>query len=435
LNFAITGGIFQLSSKYNNSRPILNLYIIFLAIQFLIILLIMLFINVFNFTQDIFSSDNIYLIIFIGIIEFINFVFIFLLSYGDAKGLTVEFQKIKTYELASRGLLLIFIYYIDLLTLYSFLTITFSLSIISNLILLKKLSFIKNFTIQKERKIIFAKKVMKYSLPLAMVEVIAVFYNMADMFLIQTMLGSETFAVYIYAYKFVMIILIFIQPMFNIFWHYIAKNFKEHIEKIQIIFNELFIIIYTLSVMFMLFLFNFSEDIILLFTDERYIKSAEYLSILSIITIPLAIEKLAVVILYSTENTKQYRNIVLTGSILSILGSLGIFALYKFNIISAENLIWIIMLKIIIYSYILNGYILKSAMDILKINFLVLLKRIVIITFILFVSNIHLYIFNFNSIYTFILFSIVNICIIGFMLYSFKSRINNIEISRIVNEY
>ncbi len=162
-----------------------------------------------------------------------------------------------------------------------------------------------------------------------MVELISIFYNMADIFLIESMLGSEVFARYIYSYKLILATLIFIQPMFNIFWQYVASNFQKNLQQIQTIFYRLLITIFALSTSLIFFLLNFSEDIILLFTDDRYLESAKYLSALSMIALPLAIEKLSVVVLYSTGSTRKYRNIVVTGSLLSILSSLIIFILFN----------------------------------------------------------------------------------------------------------
>ncbi len=88
------------------------------------------------------------------------------------------------------------------------------------------------------------------------------------------MLGSEVFARYIYSYKLILATLIFIQPMFNIFWQYVASNFQKNLQQIQTIFYRLLITIFALSTSLIFFLLNFSEDIILLFTDDRYLESA-----------------------------------------------------------------------------------------------------------------------------------------------------------------
>jgi len=121
--------------------------------------------------------------------------------------------------------------------------------------------------------------------------------------------------------KLILATLIFIQPMFNIFWQYVASNFQKNLQQIQTIFYRLLITIFALSTSLIFFLLNFSEDIILLFTDDRYLESAKYLSALSMIALPLAIEKLSVVVLYSTGSTRKYRNIVVTGSLLPLLYS------------------------------------------------------------------------------------------------------------------
>jgi len=55
------------------------------------------------------------------------------------------------------------------------------------------------------------------------VELISIFYNMADIFLIESMLGSEVFARYIYSYKLILATLIFYTTMVHIFWAYVGR--------------------------------------------------------------------------------------------------------------------------------------------------------------------------------------------------------------------
>ncbi len=164
-------------------------------------------------------------------------------------------------------------------------------------------------------------------------------------------------------------------------------TFRKIWQQIQTIFYRLLITILALSTSLIFFLLNFSEDIILLFTDDRYLESAKYLSALSMIALPLAIEKLSVVVLYSTGSTRKYRNIVVTGSLLSILSSLIIFILFQLNRIDIEMLIWVVIVKITIYIYLLNIYILKGAIDILKMDYFEILKSLLIISIAIIIPN------------------------------------------------
>jgi len=183
------------------------------------------------------------------------------------------------------------LYALDILTLYSFLSVTLITAVVSNGTLLREVKILDNFSIIDRRYRVIIGKILDYSLPLAVVELISIFYNMADIFLIESMLGSEVFARYIYSYKLILATLIFIQPMFNIFWQYVASNFQKNLQQIQTIFYRLLITIFALSTSLIFFLLNFSEDIILLFTDDRYLESANiYLTIYD--SSPIAIEKL-----------------------------------------------------------------------------------------------------------------------------------------------
>jgi len=71
---------------------------------------------------------------------------------------------------------------------------------------------------------------------------------------------------------------------------------------------------------------------------------------------------------------------VVTGSLLSILSSLIIFILFQLNRIDIEMLIWVVIVKITIYIYLLNIYILKGAIDILKMDYFEILKSLLIIS-------------------------------------------------------
>ncbi len=71
---------------------------------------------------------------------------------------------------------------------------------------------------------------------------------------------------------------------------------------------------------------------------------------------------------------------MVTGSLLSILSSLIIFILFQLNRIDIEMLIWVVIVKITIYIYLLNIYILKGAIDILKMDYFEILKSLLIIS-------------------------------------------------------
>jgi len=110
----------------------------------------------------------------------------FLLSYGDAKGLTLIFQRVKTYELLGRGSLILALYALDILTLYSFLSVTLITAVVSNGTLLREVKILDNFSIIDRRYRVIIGKILDYSLPLAVVELISIFYNMGDIFLIES---------------------------------------------------------------------------------------------------------------------------------------------------------------------------------------------------------------------------------------------------------
>ncbi len=114
------------------------------------------------------------------------------------------------------------LYALDILTLYSFLSVTLITAVVSNGTLLREVKILDNFSIIDRRYRVIIGKILDYSLPLAVVELISIFYNMADIFLIESMLGSEVFARYIYSYKLILATL-------NIYTTYVQYNSGQYV--------------------------------------------------------------------------------------------------------------------------------------------------------------------------------------------------------------
>lgn len=355
INISSNNAVFQISSKIKKSQFILKLYFLFLFVQLVIGFVFLFLLNILEYTEFIFSTSNIYLLTLIAIVEFSNFIYIFLLSYGDAKNLTVKFQKIKIYEMLIRISILVSFYFYEILTLYNTLLTLLISFLFVNIYLLKKLSLTKNLKIENEKIKFVISKVIKYSLPLLYVEILSSIYKILDQFLIQHVVGMENFAYYIYSFKFIFLVTLLIQPMFNVLWQFISINYKRNQNYILDIYNELLFFIYIFSFQLFLFFLIFADDIINILVDERYKKSIIYLKLFSVLVIPLAVEKLSVVILYATDKTNEYKNIIVLQLVLSLCGSGIVIYIYNLGYIDKKEFIYLLIFKIIVISFIENS--------------------------------------------------------------------------------
>lgn len=318
---AAHNGAFYYSAKMRSAHLYFRWYLRFFLVQTGVVLVFTPAVFLLGIQHIVFNSDAAAIIFASSVMELLTFFFSFLLSYGDARGNTIRFQAVNvtTQILRFAGVLLLL--FIDNLTVLSFIGVYICGTVAGMLLLWTYLK--KDFRRKVPAKAVThaGMRILRYSFPLATLELVSVVYNIADKFIVQFYLGADGSALYLFALKFIVLITVIITPAFNIFWRYVVKTFDRDRDATYRMFMGLSRFVMLCALLYGFFLFQFSERIVLLVADERFAFAAVLMQIMVFATLPLAVEKPVTVIYYATDNTRIFRNVTMTLALLSLFSS------------------------------------------------------------------------------------------------------------------
>lgn len=317
----------KLSAK-NTRKELISFYMMFSFLLLFILLSIFGMIDMLSYTQFLFPSIPsyyVYLGIGFGFLVWLTQIYI---KISDAYALTVSVEVVKiVHKIISLMILLYIInymtfnlntyfYYHYMMLILFMMIITFlfirmnvfSLSICTFHIPVKNL--IKEFTI--------------YATPLFVFNVISIAIGMFDIWLLQYMSGSEQTGYYGLAYSIAAICFLFTGAMTPIITREFSKYLGEsNIQKVQGLFKRYVPMLYAISAYFGIFLAFQSENLLAIFTDEKYKDAYWVLVIMSLYPLHQTYGQLSGSLFFASENTKQYRNIGLWVSLFGLILSIA----------------------------------------------------------------------------------------------------------------
>jgi len=317
----------KLSAK-NSRKELINFYFIYSLIILFFIVFIIWIIKYFDYIYFLLPDipkEYIFIALFFSFFTWFSQIFI---KISDAYALTVSVELIKIgHKILSLVLLLYFIYFtiFDLDRYYYFQYI----SIISFLIILTflfiKKNIFKNILNYKLSIIKLLKEFIDYCQPLFIYSIIGLIVGFFDIWLLQKMAGSEQTGFYGLAYSIASMCFLFTSAMTPLITREFAKLYKEKkILQMRKIFYRYVPMLYSISAFFGVFISFQSENILIIFTDERFKDAFLVLFIMALYPLPQTYGQLSGSIFYATEQTKLYRDI----GIINML--IGIFISYLF---------------------------------------------------------------------------------------------------------
>jgi len=264
----------KLSAK-NTRVELLFFYIIFSIFLIGLLFFVIYFMDIFDYTKfflpDI-PKEYIYYGAIFGIFTWITQVYI---KISDAYALTVSVEIVKIIHKVATLFLLLFVvnflpfdlytyFYFHFISLVSFLMIVSILFVKKNIISMQMLTLkIKYTNIIKEFYF--------YCSPLFVFNVVAIFIGLFDIWLLQTISGSVETGFYGLAYSIAAMCFLFTSAMTPIITREFSKSFEENdLENVKSLFQRYIPMLYSIAAYFSVFIAFQAENLLSIFTDEKF---------------------------------------------------------------------------------------------------------------------------------------------------------------------
>jgi O-antigen/teichoic acid export membrane protein len=335
LDMGSSTAFFTKLSARHTRKELITFYALYSSAVLMITLLFVLAISTFGFSgtflPDI-PNQYIYLGLFFGFFTWLTQIF---LKISDAYALTVSVELIKIgHKLFSLLLLLVFVYKLafDLKIYFYFNNIALlSFIFIISILFLKKRIFKKDvFTLNFGFKAI-AKEFIYYCHPLVLYSIVGILTGLFDIWLLQTIAGSEQMGFYGLSYTIAAMCFLFTGAMTPIITREFSKSYeKKDIDQMRHLFYRYIPMLYSIAAYFAIFISFQSENVILIFTDDKFKEAYWVLFIMALYPIHQTYGQLSGSIFYATGQTHLYRNIGLITMGIGIL--LTLIFIYLFDL-------------------------------------------------------------------------------------------------------
>jgi O-antigen/teichoic acid export membrane protein len=312
--------------------------------SFIVLCLIFGFIylsNIFGYIHHLIPNISINYIYMGLIFAFLMWFMQIFIKISDAYALTVSVELIKIgYRILSLLLLMFFIYqlsfdlnlyfYFQYISLISFLFIILWLFI-------KKGIFDNIFNFQFSI-VNLAKEFINYCSPLFVYSLIGLAAGMFDIWLLQKVAGSKQMGFYGLAYSLAAMCFLFTSAMTPIITREFSKSYEQKdLETMKKLFYRYIPMLYSIAAYFAVFISVQSDNVLMIFTDEKFKDASLVLTIMALYPIHQTYGQLSGSIFYATGQTKLMRNISLFTMPLGML--ISFIFIYLFDL-GAVGLAW-----------------------------------------------------------------------------------------------
>jgi O-antigen/teichoic acid export membrane protein len=321
-------------------KELISFYALYMGAVLILVSFMVYLLRYTPFTETLFPNiPQPYILIAMGLgfLTWLNQIFI---KLSDAYALTVSVELLKiVHKFASLGLLLYFIYYLtfDLVSYFRFSYIVSLLFIaLASLLFIRRNVFSSDLWRQKVHIVQTIKEFAHYSHPILLFSIVGVGIAMFDIWLLQSTGGAEQTGFYTLAYSVAAISFLFTSSMTPIITREFARSFAQgDMEKIRLHFKRYIPMLYSVAAFFAVFVAFEADQLIHLFSGEKFALAAPALSVIALYPIHQTYGQLSGSLFFANGNTSQYRNIGLFTSLIGVvftfiflyildLGSLGL---------------------------------------------------------------------------------------------------------------
>jgi len=310
LDMGTSIAFFTKLSANNNRKELISFYFIYSLLLLLTVFISIFLIDSFGYTSYILPdipNEYIYMGLFFGFFTWFTQIF---MKISDAYALTVSVELIKIgHRVILLLILLYFIYQLNFdLELYFYFQYISIFSLLAILIwLFRKKNIFKDLKFSN-----LTKEFIEYCHPLVIYSIIGLIVGIFDIWLLQKIAGSIQTGFYGLAYSLATMSFVFTGAMTPIITREFAKSYGEKdLKEMQKLFYRYIPMLYSLACYFGVFVSIQSDNILAIFTDEKFKDAYFVLIIMAIYPIHQTYGQLSGSIFYATGQTRLIRNISL----------------------------------------------------------------------------------------------------------------------------
>ena len=304
----------KLSAKANR-KELITFYFLYSFVVLCLIVGFIFIVNTLGYSDYILPdipNEYIYFGLFFGFFTWFTQIFI---KISDAYALTVSVELIKVgHKIVSLLILLFFVYqlafdlelffYFHYIALFSFLLIILWLFI--------KKGIFQNIFNSEFSIINLTKEFISYCHPLVVYSIIGLLAGLFDIWLLQKVAGSEQMGFYGLAYSLAAMCFLFTSAMTPIITREFSKSYEQKdLETMRKLFYRYIPMLYSIAAFFAVFISVQSENVLMIFTDEKFKDAFLVLVIMALYPIHQTYGQLSGSIFYATGQTKLMRNMAL----------------------------------------------------------------------------------------------------------------------------
>ncbi|MBU0633194.1 oligosaccharide flippase family protein [bacterium] len=315
----------KLSSK-SHRKELITFYFLF-STALLVVLLVFLYVtNILNYLDDLLPDIPKEYVVYGALFSFFTWITQVYIKISDSHALTVSAESIKIlHKVMSLFLLLYMVNFLP-----------FDLNIYFYFQFISLLSFLMILTILFVKKNIFTKEILRlrlaytsiikeflsFSSPLFIFNTVAIAIGLFDIWLLQKMSGSVQTGFYGLAYSIAAMCFLFTSAMTPIITREFSQSFADDdIQRIKDLFKRYIPMLYAVSAYFSVFIAFESQNLLMLFTDEKFKGAYLVLIVMAFYPMHQTYGQLSGSLFFAAGTTKQYRNIGLTSALIGLVFS------------------------------------------------------------------------------------------------------------------
>jgi O-antigen/teichoic acid export membrane protein len=260
----------------------------------------------------------------ISVLELFDFLGMCFIQLGESKAETLLVKKITFCGYGLKIILLLFLYYISMLSLNSFIIVNYIsslciiLPIIFYLIYRKYVLYFKE-VINKDKIKANVRYYLQYCKPFIVLSIVTFGYEFFDRWFLQITVGSKQQAYYSLAFNISAISMLFTTSIINIYWREVSQAMGNNdFERIKRIFVKVIKFNYFITSCIACFMAINSRELVTNLAGSKFNEAWLTFLVISFYPVHQSIGQLTGAFFLATERTKLYKNIAILTMALSM---------------------------------------------------------------------------------------------------------------------
>ena len=326
LDAGTSTGFFTKLSAQSSRKELITFYLIFSLVLLFALFLVVYLLGYFDYLEFLLPKIPSQYVVYGALFGFFTWVTQVYIKISDAYALTVSVELIKIVHKIITLILLLYMvnflpfdlniyFYFHFIALVSFLMVI-------TILFIKKSIFSKQILDLKIKYLTLVQEFFIFSSPLFMFNVIAIAIGLFDIWLLQKVSGSIQTGFYGLAYSIAAMCFLFTSAMTPIISREFSKSYAQNdMEYVKELFQKYISMLYTISAYFSIFIAFQAENILHIFTDEKFKDALFVLMIMAFYPLHQTYGQLSGSLFFATNETKLYRNIGLVSSLIGLVFS------------------------------------------------------------------------------------------------------------------